>query len=33
MGSLALHLPEGWHPEREWLNLRDAASGLPAAVA
>jgi hypothetical protein len=32
-GSLALHLPEGWHREQEWLNLWDAACGPPAAAA
>jgi hypothetical protein len=32
-GSLTLHLPEGWHREREWLNLWDAACGPPAAAA
>ena len=24
-GHLALHLPEGWHREQEWMNLGDAA--------
>ena len=32
-GHLALHLPEGWHREQEWLNLREAACGPPAAAA
>jgi hypothetical protein len=32
-GSIALHLPEGWHREQEWLNLWDAACGPPAAAA
>jgi Transposase DDE domain group 1 len=32
-GRLALHLPEGWHREREWMNLWDAACGPPAAAA
>jgi hypothetical protein len=32
-GHLALHLPEGWHREQEWRNLRDAACGPPAAAA
>jgi hypothetical protein len=32
-GHLALHLPEGWHREREWMNLWDAACGPPAAAA
>jgi hypothetical protein len=32
-GSLALHLPEGWHRERQWMNLWDAACGPPAAAA
>jgi len=30
---LVLHLPEGWHREREWLNLFEAACGPPAAAA
>jgi hypothetical protein len=30
---LALHLPEGWHREHEWLNLFEAACGPPAAAA
>jgi hypothetical protein len=32
-GCLTLHLPEGWHREREWLNLWEAACGPPAAAA
>jgi hypothetical protein len=32
-GHLALHLPEGWHREQEWMNLWDAACGPPAAAA
>jgi hypothetical protein len=32
-GSIALHLPEGWHREQEWMNLWDAACGPPAAAA
>ncbi len=32
-GHITLHLPEGWHREREWLNLWDAACGPPAAAA
>ena len=32
-GNLALHLPEGWHREREWLNLFEAACGPPVAAA
>jgi hypothetical protein len=32
-GSLTLHLPEGWHRAREWLNLWEAACGPPAAAA
>jgi hypothetical protein len=32
-GHLALHLPEGWHHEHEWLTLLDAACGPPAAAA
>jgi hypothetical protein len=30
---LTLHLPEGWHREREWLNLFEIACGPPAAAA
>ena len=32
-GHLTLHLPDGWHREREWLNLWEAACGPPAAAA
>jgi hypothetical protein len=32
-GLLTLHLPDGWHREREWLNLFEAACGPPAAAA
>jgi hypothetical protein len=32
-GCLILHLPEGWHREREWLNLWEAACGPPAKAA
>jgi hypothetical protein len=32
-GHLALHLPEGWHREREWLNLWEQACGPPATAA
>ena len=32
-GHVALHLPEGWHREQEWLNLWEAACGPPAAAA
>jgi Transposase DDE domain group 1 len=32
-GLLTLRLPEGWHREREWLNLFEAACGPPAAAA
>ena len=32
-GHLVLHLPEGWHREREWMNLWEAACGPPAAAA
>jgi hypothetical protein len=32
-GRITLHLPEGWHREREWLNLWDAACGPPAQAA
>jgi Transposase DDE domain group 1 len=32
-GLLALHLPEGWHREHEWLNLFEAACGPPATAA
>ena len=30
---LTLHLPEGWHRGREWLNLFEAACGPPATAA
>jgi DDE family transposase len=32
-GRIALHLSQGWHREREWLNLWDAACGPPAKAA
>jgi hypothetical protein len=32
-GNLVIHLPEGWHREREWRNLFEAACGPPAAAA
>ena len=32
-GHLALHLPEAWHRQHEWLNLLAAANGPPAAAA
>jgi Transposase DDE domain group 1 len=32
-GHITLHLPEGRHREHQWLNLRDAACGPPAAAA
>jgi hypothetical protein len=32
-GRLTLRLPEGWHREREWLNLFEAACGPPAVAA
>jgi hypothetical protein len=32
-GHIALHLPEGWHRETEWLSLWDAACGPPAQAA
>jgi hypothetical protein len=32
-GHLALHLPEGWHREREWHCLWEQACGPPAAAA
>jgi hypothetical protein len=32
-GFLTLHLPEGWHRAREWLNLWEAACGPPSAAA
>lgn len=32
-GRLTLHLPQGWHREREWLNLWEAACGPPAPAA
>jgi hypothetical protein len=30
---ITLHLPEGWHREREWRNLFEAACGPPATAA
>jgi hypothetical protein len=32
-GQITLHLPEGWHREREWLGLLAAACGPSAAAA
>ena len=32
-GHITLHLPDGWHHAREWLNLFEAACGPPAAAA
>ena len=32
-GHITVHLPEGWHREREWMNLFQAACGPPAAAA
>jgi hypothetical protein len=32
-GHVTLHLPSGWHREREWRNLFEAACGPPAAAA
>jgi hypothetical protein len=32
-GHLAMHLPEGWHREHEWMNLFEAACGPPPAAA
>jgi hypothetical protein len=32
-GHIALHLPEGWHRQREWMTLFAAACGPPAAAA
>jgi len=32
-GHLALHLPEYWHREHEWLSLWPAACGPPAPAA
>jgi hypothetical protein len=32
-GHITLHLPDGWHRETEWLNLREAACGPPAQAA
>jgi hypothetical protein len=31
--QLTLHLPDGWHREREWLNFFEAACGPPAQAA
>ena len=30
---ITLHLPEGWHREREWASLFEAACGPPATAA
>ena len=32
-GLLTLHLPEGWHRQREWRCLFEAACGPPASAA
>jgi hypothetical protein len=32
-GHLTAHLPAGWHRQREWLNLFEAACGPPATPA
>jgi hypothetical protein len=32
-GHLTLHLPQGWHREREWQDLLAAACGPPTAAA
>ena len=32
-GQITLHLPEGWHRAREWLNLFAAARCPPPAAA
>jgi hypothetical protein len=32
-GQLALHLPQYWHRESEWLALFEAACGPPARAA
>ena len=32
-GQIALHLPEGWHCQTEWLNMFQAATGPPARPA
>jgi hypothetical protein len=32
-GHITLHLPDGWHREREWMNLFEAATGPPAHAA
>jgi hypothetical protein len=32
-GQLALHLPQYWHRESEWMSLFEAACGPPARVA
>jgi hypothetical protein len=32
-GHITLHLPEGWHRERQWMTLFEAACGPPAAAA
>jgi hypothetical protein len=30
-GHITVHLPEGWHRDREWMNLFEAACGPPPA--
>jgi hypothetical protein len=32
-GHITVHLPEGWHRDREWTNLFEAACGPPRARA
>jgi hypothetical protein len=32
-GHIAVHLPEGWHREHQWLSLLGAVCGPPATVA
>jgi len=32
-GKLALHLPQYWHRESEWMSLFEAACGPPARAA
>jgi hypothetical protein len=32
-GNITLHLPQGHHRAREWLNLFEAACGPPATAA
>ena len=32
-GHIALHLPQDWHREQEWLSVFEAACGPPPCAA